>query len=73
MEALDKIFDYKLNSSMDDYILETLEEYKLYLKLLEQLDPKVRSAFLWTIKHNEIINNHDQKVEVLQMFQEVNE
>lgn len=69
METLDKIFDYKLNSSMDDYILETLEEYKLYLKLLEQLDPKVRSAFLWTIKHNEIINNHEMEHEDAFMIQ----
>ena len=63
MEVLDKIFDYKINSDTDYYIEETLEEYKLYLKLLEQLEPKLRKAFFRTIKSSEIINNHEMEHE----------
>lgn len=63
MEALDKIFDFKLNSNMEDYILETLQEYKLYLSLIDKLDPMLRKGFFRTIKNQEIINNHEMEHE----------
>lgn len=63
MESLDKIFDFKISSSTDDYILETLKDYKLYLSLISKLDPKLKKAFLRTIKQTEVINNQEMEHE----------
>ena len=63
MEALDRIRDYKLNSSVEGHMLYTLEEYKEYLKKIEGLTPLKREAFLDTIKDREIVTTQEMESE----------
>lgn len=61
-----KAFDVKLSSENTEYLSETLEEYKNYLKLIDSLPEKIKLGFLETLKRNEI--KHNQKAEHENMF-----
>lgn len=63
MEVLDRLKDYKLNSTVKDHLIYTLEDYKEYLKRIYSLPPKQREVFLKTLSNNEIINNQEMEHE----------
>lgn len=54
-------FDNSLTDDTKEYTLETMESYKEYLQMIEQLPEKFKVAFLETLKKNEI--NHNQETE----------
>lgn len=63
MEALDKINEFKMNSTVAKHMEDTLDNYKLYLKNISQLSPKYRGIYFNVLKSNEIVNNQEMEHE----------
>lgn len=63
MEALDKIKDYKMDSSVEDHMFYTLSEYKEYIYSLMKLSVKKREIFLKALNDLELRNNQEMEHE----------
>lgn len=63
MEALDKIKNYKMSTSIREHMGYTLQGYKEYIYSLMQLDPKDRKIFLNVLKDLELRNNQEMEHE----------
>ena len=59
MEALDRILDCEVTNETLDHMADTLEDYKNYLKSLNELGYKIKRLFLEQIKRDELLNNQE--------------
>ena len=72
MGLLEKARNFEISSNVHEYALETLQSYKEYLKILEQLPPNILKLYLETLKKTELRNNHESESEnsfLLEMFE----
>lgn len=72
MDFLNKAKNFEVSSSVHEYAKETLESYKEYLKLLDQLPPNILQLYLETLKKTELRDNHESESEnsfLLEMFE----
>ena len=63
MEALDNIRNYNINSNVEFHLEDTLDTYKNYLSIIDDLTLTQKNAFLRIIKTNELINNQEMEHE----------
>lgn len=63
MEALDRLRDYRLNSTTEGKLEYVLDEYRCFLEMLEKLTPTRRDAVLRVLANNELENNQEMEHE----------
>ena len=66
LSDIKRVEDISVSDDNKEYLSETIEVYRQYLKLIESLPEKMKQGFLETLRKNEI--KHNQKAEHENMF-----